>query len=717
MRIAIARDRTRQVLLIAGIAVSVGVLGRADQQASPPPPGQAPLIWYTHPADKWENALPVGNGRLGAMVFGRTDEEQVQINEETYWSGGPYSTTVRGGYRALPQIRKLIFDGELVRAHRLFGRQLMGYPVEQQKYQSLGSLVLKLAANGTVQDYRHQLDLDTAVVTTTYTQGGVRFRRDVFVTPIDQVIVVRLAADGPGRISFTAQLRGERNDAHSNYATDYFRMDGYGPDGLVVSGKSADYLGVAGALRFQSRLRAFPSGGRMTVVDDALVVSGADEVLLLVAAATSFVNYKDVSADPVARVDAVMRAASGKAFDQLRADHVDEHRRLFRRATMRLERTANSALPTDERLQAFDGTNDPDLAALVFQFGRYLLILVFPAGHPASQPARHLEQGHESHVGFEVHDQHQYRDELLAGRGRESQRLRAAAVRDDQGTDRPGLRRRPRALRRQGLGVPPEHRHLARRRADGRPELGRVHDWRRVALDPPLGALPVHGRQGFPARLLPGHEGRGRVLPGFPGRPPDAGMAGHQPVHLARELPAGARQRPVLRRGHCGDELRDNPRRRLDDRHADPERPLRRRGRGGRRPGYRRGLPGEGARSARQARADAGREERRPPGVAQRLGAEGEEPSPHLAPLRALSRQPDSRSAGRRGWPTPRAWSSSNAGFPAMDGHRRGRRHRGHAWATARRRWTTSPTPSGTTRRAACSRSARRRCRSMARSG
>src|SRR5207249_10754794 len=137
----------------------------------------ATLVWYTHPADKWENALPLGNGRLGAMVFGRTDDEEIQINEDSYWSGGPYSTTVEGGFRALPEIRRLLFDGQLVRDHRLFGRHLMGHPVEQQKYQSLGSLILKLDGSGDVSDYRHELDLDTAVATTTYTRGGVRFKR------------------------------------------------------------------------------------------------------------------------------------------------------------------------------------------------------------------------------------------------------------------------------------------------------------------------------------------------------------------------------------------------------------------------------------------------------------------------------------------------------------------------------------------------------------
>ena len=363
-------------------AASAGELADAADSAT--------KLWYAHPADKWENALPLGNGRLGAMVFGATDEEQIWLNEDTYWTGGPYSTTVPGGSRDLPEIRRLIFAGELVPAHKLFGRSLMGYPVEQQKYQSLGVLVLKLDPGASeppapaAHDYRHELDLDTAIAATTYSRNGVQLRREVFVTPVHQVIVVRLTADAPGQVSFDAQLRGDRNQAHSNYATDYFRMDGSGGDGLVVRGKSADYLGVAGRLRYESRLRAIPRGGRMRVEGDTLAVREADEVVLLVAAATSFVDSRDVSADPAARVDAALRAAAGKSFDELRSAHVAEHRRLFRRASLRLGRTDRSALPTDERLKAFDGTNDPELAALVFQFGRYLLIA---SSRPGTQPA------------------------------------------------------------------------------------------------------------------------------------------------------------------------------------------------------------------------------------------------------------------------------------------------------------------------------------------
>ncbi|MDW7761902.1 MAG: glycoside hydrolase family 95 protein [Acidobacteriota bacterium] len=343
-------------------------------------------LWYTQPAEKWENALPVGNGRLGAMVFGKTGEEEIQLNEETYWSGGPYSTVVKGAAAALPEIQKLVFDGNYKKAHILFGRNLMGYPIEQMKYQSLGRLVLRFPSKETdpVTEYRHMLDLDAAVVRTEYVQEGVRFTREVFVSPVDQVIVVRITADRPGQVSFKAQLRGERNTAHSNYATDYFRMDGLAPDGLVVRGKSADYMGVAGALRYESRLKAVLEGGTMSLDWDELSVTGADAVTLFIAAATNFVNYKDVSGDPRARVEAALAAAAGKSYETLKTAHLEEHGRLFRRVSLALPETPNSRLPTDERLKNFDGTNDPALAALIFQFGRYLLI---SSSRPGTQPA------------------------------------------------------------------------------------------------------------------------------------------------------------------------------------------------------------------------------------------------------------------------------------------------------------------------------------------
>lgn len=376
---------TRRALAFS-LSCAVCLFAWTDDSLAQPAPIQpsAGVLWYSHPAATWDAALPVGNGRLGAMVFGRTDEEIIQLNEDTYWSGGPYSTTVPGGYRALPELRKLLFDGELIRAHRLFGRHLMGHPVEQQKYQSLGNLVLTFPGGSEVSDYRHQLDLDTAIATTTYEQGGVRYRREVFSSPVDQVIVVRIASEPAGRINLTAQLRGDRNQAHSNYATDYFHLDADGPDSLVVRGKSADYLGVTGRLRYTSRLRAAIDGGTMTAGDDSLTIRDASVVTFLIAAATNFVSYRDVSADPDARVAGVLDAAVRRPYEAMRDAHVAEHRRLFRRVTFNLGDSPGGSLPTDQRLKKFDGANDPALAALLFQFGRYLLI---SSSRPGTQPA------------------------------------------------------------------------------------------------------------------------------------------------------------------------------------------------------------------------------------------------------------------------------------------------------------------------------------------
>lgn len=341
-------------------------------------------LWYRHPAEKWENALPVGNGRLGAMVFGKVDTERIQFNEETYWSGGPYSQTVMSGYKMLPEIQSLIFKGEYVKAHKLFGRFFMGYPVEQQKYQSMGDLILKFNHGPEVENYRLGLDLREAIVNLTYQKDGTNFKREIFCSPVDQVIVIRLTADKPSSVSLVANLQGCRNQAHSNYATDYFRMDGYGPNGLILRGKSADYLGVKGQIRYEAQLKAIAEGGTLMANDTDLVISGANSVTLFLAAATNFVNYKDVSGDPHQRVEAVLKKIEGKSFDDIRQDHLREHQRLFGRVSINLGSTAESFLPTDDRLKKFDGENDPNLAALCFQFGRYLLI---SSSRPGTQPA------------------------------------------------------------------------------------------------------------------------------------------------------------------------------------------------------------------------------------------------------------------------------------------------------------------------------------------
>jgi len=385
------------------------------------------ILWYDSSAAIWEEALPVGNGRLGAMVFGRWGEERIQLNEETYWTGGPYSTVVKGGYKHLPEIQNLIFTGEPIRAHKLFGRYLMGYPVEQQKYQSIANLLLFFENEESVTNYKRWLDLETGICYVEYTAHGVTYKREILSSVPDQVLLIRLTADRPGNISFRTQLRGCRNQAHSNYATDYFRMDPAGGDGLVVTGKSADYLGIEGKLRYRAEIKAIPEGGRLEVDDIDLIVKNADAVTLCFVAATNFVNYKDVSADQDKRVADYLTSIEGKSYASMREAAVIDYQRFFNRVSLNLATTENSFLPTDQRIAGYvrdavsfssrshrlpDGSmntqkfnskgekrvstqqsdqssgekmvTDPSMAALCYNFGRYLLI---SSSRPGTQPA------------------------------------------------------------------------------------------------------------------------------------------------------------------------------------------------------------------------------------------------------------------------------------------------------------------------------------------
>lgn len=342
------------------------------------------VLWYDKPAKEWEEALPVGNGRLGAMVFGKHGEERIQLNEETLWSGGPYSTVVKGGAKVLPKIQKLIFEGKPLEAHKLFGRHLMGNPVEQMKYQSIANLHLFFENETKVKDYKRWLDLEMGTTCVEYKAHGIKYRRDILASAPDQVILIRLTASKPGQISFRAQLRGVRNTAHSNYGNDYFQMDGVGNDGLMINGKSADYLGVEGKLRYRAQLKAVPEGGTMKVKGDQLFIDGADAVTLYFVAATNFVNYKDVSGDQVARVADTLNRIKNKPYRTIWHAAIKDYQSYYQRATLKLAQTANSVLPTDKRMVAFETGEDPSLAALAYNFGRYLLI---SSSRPGTQPA------------------------------------------------------------------------------------------------------------------------------------------------------------------------------------------------------------------------------------------------------------------------------------------------------------------------------------------
>ena len=361
-----APPRTQQLQNFDGHA------GEFTGEAEPP---EEPLsLWYRRPAKEWLEALPVGNGRLGAMVFGGVARERLQLNEDTLWAGGPYDPTNADALAALPEARRLIFDGRYQDAEKLIGERMMAKPLRQMPYQPLGDLLLDFPEVKSVSAYRRDLDLDSATARVTYTADGVRFTREVFSSPADQVIIVRLSADRPGQVSFRAGMRTPQK------AT----VQAEGGDTLVMRGVNGEAEGVPGALKFRLRARVLARGGKSSAGSETVSVSGADSATILVAAATSYRSYKDVSGDPEALTRGTIAATTKKPFDALRRAHVAEHRRLFRRVRLDLGATEAARLPTDERIKNFATADDPQLAALYFQYGRYLLI---SSSRPGTQPA------------------------------------------------------------------------------------------------------------------------------------------------------------------------------------------------------------------------------------------------------------------------------------------------------------------------------------------
>lgn len=325
-------------------------------------------LWYNKPAQKWTEALPVGNGRLGAMVYGTVETERLQLNEDTLWAGQPVNRDRVGAYKHLPEVRRLIFEGKYAEAQKIMQREFMG-PRLIRSYQTLGDLRLRFGDNGQVTDYRRQLDLDTATATVTYRLGDATFTREVFSSPVDQCIVVRLSCDKPAQITFDASL----------WRPEDFTVETVGRDRIALKGQ-ATMKGEHKGVNFEAWLKIIPEGGKLTATDEGLRLENADAATLLIVAAT---NYR--GDEPQTVCEKQLAAAGRKNYSKLRRAHLAEHRRLFRRVALNLGDTDALDKPTDERLQAMkDGADDPALCALYFQFGRYLLI---SSSRPGCMPA------------------------------------------------------------------------------------------------------------------------------------------------------------------------------------------------------------------------------------------------------------------------------------------------------------------------------------------
>ena len=450
-------------------------------------------LWYRQPAANWNEALPIGNGRLAAMVFGGVEAERLQLNEDTVWAGERRDRINPEGARNLPEVRRLLFAGKPREAEAFAERTIIATPKRMPPYQPLGDLLLRFKGQGGAEDYVRELDIDAGVARVSYRSDGVRYTREVFSSHPDQLIVVRLTCERPGRLSFDATLSRESDSRTRAVGTDRVMLEG---EAIARGDKHAQERKVG--VKFNGLLKVFAEGGRTQTDGDRVSVEGADAATLLFVAATNF-RHKD----PSAKCEQYLTAAARKPFKTLRAAHVADHRRLFRRVEFNLGVVAPD-LPTDERLKRVQGgATDLALEALYFQFGRYLLIAQQPAGHDGRESSGQLERLARAVLGQQVHHQHQHRDELLAGRGLQSLGTARAALR----SDRQRARRRPprgeEALRRARLRDPPQHGHLGARRADRRRGLRHLADGRRVAEPAPLGPLRLHARPRVPRRRAP----------------------------------------------------------------------------------------------------------------------------------------------------------------------------------------------------------------------
>ena len=340
--------------------------------AEPAAPAKPLSLWYRQPAREWVEALPVGNGRLGAMLLGGVARERIQFNEHTVWTGEPHDYAHPGAYKHLATLRTLLFQGKQAEAEKLGMEEFMSVPLRQKSYQAFGDLLLdfpNISENET-SEYRRELDLDEAIASVRYTHRGVLHTREVFASWPAQVIVVRLSASRPGSVSLEASLSAAHKEA---------AVSALSKNELSMAGRVAD-----SAIRFEARLLVLAKGGQQEVRGQKIAVTGADSAVLILSGATNFKNFRDVSGNPGQQNDGALAAVRDKPFEQLRAAHVADHQRLFRRVALDLGATPAAALPTDERIRGFASGNDPQLVALLFQYGRYLML---GSSRPGGQPA------------------------------------------------------------------------------------------------------------------------------------------------------------------------------------------------------------------------------------------------------------------------------------------------------------------------------------------
>ena len=347
--------------------------------------GQEHRLWYQQPAKHWLEALPIGNSALGAMVYGGTDVEEIQLNEETFWSGSPHSNNSLTAREHLQEVRSLIFEGKEEEAHRVMDKYFIPGP-HGMRFLPLGSVKLQLGHQN-VSNYRRELNLGNALATTSYVSGGVKYERTVFASLADKVIIVRLRASKKGALSFDVDFTSELK--HACHAPLVGSISG-GKGGkesaqMWATVDGVEQEGIQAGLKAECKVTV-EADGQVTGDDKGSVsVKNATTATLYIAAATNYENYNDVSGNAIEKVNQRLASHVGKSYKKLLADHVKKYKEQYDRVQLTLPKSASSALETDKRVAAFEkDASDLDMVSLMMQYGRYLLI---SSSQPGGQPA------------------------------------------------------------------------------------------------------------------------------------------------------------------------------------------------------------------------------------------------------------------------------------------------------------------------------------------
>lgn len=331
------------------------------------------ILWYDRPASTWTEALPIGNSRIGAMIYGTPATERMQLNEETIWAGRPNNNANPEALEYLPKVRRLVWQGKYKEAQDLATKHVQANTNSGMPYQPFGDLYISFPGQGEYSGYYRELSLDSARSVTRYTVNGVTFRREYISSLADNVIAIHLSADKKGMITCNAQMTSPQQDVS-------IRSE---KDEIVLSGTSGWHEGLKGKVTFTGRATARIKGGTMTSEDGVLQIKGADEATIYLTIATNFNSYDDISGNDTLRSEAALRKAAAYTFSQIKTAHVAAYKKLYDRVRLNLGKDEYPGLTTDKRVETLKQHNDLHLVATYFQFGRYLLICT---SQPGTQP-------------------------------------------------------------------------------------------------------------------------------------------------------------------------------------------------------------------------------------------------------------------------------------------------------------------------------------------